>query len=346
MSTRLYAAYQRYNVFRRPDWRWERVRAICERYPTPGRASRRDDDYVKSAKNFLLRWRRIDTRADRDQLFFDYPGLFYAHEIYEKSHEDFEPKAMMEARLLARQDPGQIAEVLCTRPETVEWYEAMFFNVADRLDSRDWITKHVLLPAIMRNYGLGGVPDAGAPIVTFNNGVIARPFFDATLKLFAYFGGPHIIDFMLTGFQAGKPLHSPEAMGAWFDSNWANVIKRRSHQASLTFEVNKYNVMELFATHLQILAIEKSADNQDLKKTTIERHIEAMVNGIPFTVGDEGEAAAGRTPVGRYDTLAVELRDDDLLRVASGDEPAGLHAKMAPLGLPAPRKKDRKPEPT
>jgi hypothetical protein len=41
---------------------------------------------------------------------------------------------------------GRSARRCASKPETIDWYEAVFFNVRDRLDNRDWITKQVLLP--------------------------------------------------------------------------------------------------------------------------------------------------------------------------------------------------------
>lgn len=341
----LFAEFQRYNVFRRPDWRWQRVLQMCDRQPSPGRCSRRDDAWVKGARNFLLRWRGARYERLRTELFAELPGLWYAYEIYERASEEPEPQAYLEARLLARQSDKEIAHALCTMPEAIQWYEALFFNVADRLENRDWITKQVLMPAILRNHGLGAPPTGSSSI--FSGGVIAKPFLDATLKLFAYFGGTHLVDIMITGFQSGKPLASPDDLGNWFDANWASAIRRRSHQASLTFEVNKFNVMELFAIHTKIMEIEKSDDSQEKQRTTIERHIRAMITDLPWAVGDAGESRFAGTEVGKFDAMAAELRDDELLNVAVGDVPGGLEAEMAPMQLPPPRRKTKKkPTPT
>lgn len=329
---KLYEDYQRFNVFRRPDWRLERVLKIIDRLPTPGRCSGRDDTYIRQARNFFLRW-RAKSPDEREELFWENPGLFYAYQIHEKAEEEPEPAMFIQARLLARQSHKAIADCVSTRPETIDWYEKLFFNIADRLENRDWVTKHVLLPAIMKNHGAAPTKSDGEVLV-FKDSAVARPFLDASLKLFAYFGGQHIVDIMITGFQSGKPLVSPDEMSAWFDHHWSMTIRRRSHQAAIQFEVNKYNVMELFAVHTQIMAIEKSADNQEQQRTTTERHIKAMLDDLPFVVGDDGEKVTQGTALAIYDAEAAELRDEELLRVQHGEKVNSDRLEA----LPPPRK--------
>lgn len=328
--------YQKYNVFRAPDWRWQRVIQLCDRQPAPGRCSRRDDAWVRAGRNFLLRWKAVRNEQTRAELFRDHPGLYYAYEIYEKGQEDVTPRAYLEARLLARQTAAEIADAVHTAPEAVEAFEALFFNVTDRLDAPDWVSKHVLLPAAMRNNGLGPLPSANT---IFRDSTVARPFLDGTLKLFAYVGGPHLLDVLITGFQLGKPLNSPDELGAWFDGHWSNMVRRRSSQAMMMFETNQFNVMELFALHAKLMEIERSDDSKESQRTSIERHIAAMVADIPWTIGDDGADQFAGTAVGRLDEGAAELRDDELLQLAGGAASGPLETALQPLALPPPRKK-------
>lgn len=339
---RLHEEFQRFNVFRRPEWRFERVLKMCDRYPSPGRSTSRDDAFVKTARNFVLRWRARD-EEERMELWEETPGLFYAYQIYERAEEHPEPSLFLQARLLARQDHQEIAECLSTMPDTVEWYEKLFFNVTDRLDNRDWVTKHVLLPAILRQHGVSPVLDNDSDDdsdenddidLPFTSKPVAKPFLDASLKLFAYFGGKHLVDVMITGFQSGKPLNSQEDMAGWFDSHWKMAIRRRSHQASLNFEINKFNVMELFAIHTRLMEIEKSEESQDQQRSTVERHVKALIDEIPWAVGDDGRKMLEGSKLGLIDEGAAELRDGELLQIASG---ANITLDM-PTELPPPRR--------
>lgn len=331
-----YAAYQKFNFFREPQWRWTRVLDLTAQREDgrAGRSSRRDDKYIQTARAFRLWLGNARNQAKLDKLWHDNPGLFYAYELYEKAQEDPEAAMFIEARLLANQTNEQIAEAIGITPDTVEWYEALFFNVKDKLKHRDWITKQVLLPAMRRQPSLNTQQNDGMTVLT-RDSAIARPFLDGSLKMFGYFGGTHVIDVMISGFQSGKPVPSQDAVQGWFDAGWSMTVRRRSYQASLQFEVNKYNVMELFAVHAKIIEIDRSEESQDTVRNEHERTILAMMNGIPWAVGDEGAKMFEGKPIGEYDKAAAELRDDEVLKVGTGQ----LITNDIPKMLPPPRKR-------
>jgi hypothetical protein len=356
---KLYAEYQRFNPFRDPEWRFNRVLFLTERVGSPGRCTRRDDYWIRKARNFMLRWHNRND-AQREELFWEMPGLYYAFGIHEKRSEEPEPSHYVQARLLAAQPHEIIADALSTTPEAIQWYEKLFFNVSDRLQNRDWISKQILTPAAMRHRqtttsvetditttgssesGVGGTADTPSSTTTrfaVQKPVdrFALPFLDFTLKLFAYCGGPHVVDVLINGFQAGRPVSSQDEVPNWFDQGWALTIKRRSHQAAMQFEINKYNVMELFATHARILEIERSEDSQEQARTTIEKHIKAMVDEIPWMHGDKAAKHFAQTPLGIYDEYAAELRDDERLKIAAGETVEGLE-DLGMQKLPPPRK--------
>lgn len=339
---KLHEEFEKYNLFRTPDWRIARVLEMLDRFPTPGRCTWRDDAIVKQARKFVACWRACaDDQERRVKLFAGNKGLFFAYQLHENAENNPEQLLQIQARILARQSYEEIADAAGTHPETVDWYEKVYFNVTDRLDQRDWISKHVLIPAFVRNAGHPAVHDIdGISVKPFTDSTVARPFFDATLKLFAYFGGRHVVDILLNGLPVGKPCRSQDDMEQWFDAGWAVTMRRRSHQAAMQFDVNRYNVMELFAVHTRIIEIEKSADNQASQRSTTERHIKAMLDGIPWAVGDDGERMAQGTALGEFDKAAAELRDDEVLQVAATNGKGNSTSSLEMLpALPAPAKK-------
>lgn len=310
---------------------------MIERFPTPGRSTRHDDEYVKTARNFALRFRNATEEFDRERLWIEQPGFFYAFDFHQRIDDDPEAVMYLQARLLARQPIPDIADAMGIHPDAITWYEAMFFNVVDKLNHRDWITKQVLMPALMRHQT---VDDSGQPS-PFKDSTVARPFLDGTLKLFAYFGGVHLVDVLIAGMQAGKPVLSPDDVGSWFDEQWGLTIRRRSSQAAMQFEINKYNAMELFSVHAQIVALDRSDETRDQARTTIERHIQTMVEEIPWAVGSDGEKVYRTKALGRLDNMAAELRDDEVLSIAAGEPVEGLKDDF-PLALPPRRKNPSK----
>jgi len=139
--------YQAHSPFRRPSWRIDRIIEITRKSDSPlmhtRRCSRHDDQWVRQAKSFILRWGNLQP-PERE-------ALFYAYEICLRSADEPETAFILEVRLLARQDRGVIAHAMSTIPEAVDWYEALFYNINDRLDNRDWITTQCLMPALRRH---------------------------------------------------------------------------------------------------------------------------------------------------------------------------------------------------
>jgi len=106
-------------AIRLPDGRRSRVQAILQgRDGRPGRCSRHDDKFVKEAKCFLLQWRN-DDETIRRKLTFQNPGLRYAYEFHQRIIEDPENAMYIEARLLARQTPEQIAGIMGMIPDAI-----------------------------------------------------------------------------------------------------------------------------------------------------------------------------------------------------------------------------------
>lgn len=311
-----------FDPFLRPEWRYERILQLVDALPVPKRPTRFDDDYIRAARKFILRWRAADEHQ-RFLLAHENPGLCFAWLVFQKINTDPETSFMIEARLLANESHVEIADAIRSQPEAVEWYEALFFNVSDNLRHHDWILKHVLLPSADR-MGEDDEDEDEDDLRRFVTPPVVRPHMDFTLKFFSYFGGPVLCEFMLSGFKRGVMCHTQDDIGGWLDEQWYNHIRRRSTMAAGVFEVNKYNVMELFATHSRIIELQKGLDGQDERRTVIEKHINAMLTEIPWTVGTQAREIFEGTTIGRYDEMAAELRDEEMLLVAAGEKPMAL----------------------
>jgi hypothetical protein len=325
-------SFERFNPFRRPDWRYERVLQLVDRHPTPGRSRRSDDEYVRQARAFILSYRN-GSEEKRRRLQYSNPGLFFAHLIHEQAEDDFEVAYMIEARLLARQETMQIAEEAHTLPDAIDWYERLFFNIRDRIRSHDWILKHVLMPSIKRSQDQVMMTQAESS--RFIRVPLAEPFWDASLKFFAYFGGAHLVDFMLSGFQRGVAANSQDDVGEWLNNYIDQATKRRTGMAIGHLEVNKYNVLELMQIHLRLVEIQKAAAREGGAETTFERNVETFLSDIPWTVGDQGAEGFAGTDVGPLDEGAGELRADELLMMSSGESDDKIAQEVASIVMPA-----------
>lgn len=332
--------FEKFNPFRTPHWRLERVLEMVDRRPTPGRSTRRDDQYVRGLRNFILRYRRYD-RFSRQRLCAENPGLYYAWLLHERAEDEQETVFIIQARILAQQTDAEIAAEFNTLHDTILWYEKLFFNVRDRFQAHDWILRRVLVPAVVESKVR--MEQESKEEGRFRRSPLAEPFFDSSIKCFGYFGGPLAVDFMLSGFRRDLRLQSNEDVGPWLNEFIMQGAKRRCAMAVGQFEVNKYNVMELFGFFGQILTIEKSAEHEDQARTSIETNVEMMLEQLSFSLGRKGAASVSGTAIEEFDTGPVELRDAELLLLQSGGKVDTLD-DLEDVRIPEPRKKDEEHE--
>ena len=306
--------------FLKPNWRHERVVQMLSCVP-PERCKRYDDSWVKGYKKFLFQWNKGED--NRNKLMHDNPGLYFAYLLYDRMYVEPEMRQMVEARLLANSSYADIANECKTIPETIQWYERLFFNVKDFLPHHDWILKHVLLPASDR-FVSDDPDDDQEDFQPTTSQEIVKPHFDLTLKFFAYYGGPLACDVMISGFRRDRRVLSNDDLPEYFHDQFMTQIMRRSAQASGQFEINKYNVMELFHTHSRIIEIQKSTDSSEGRHSELEKHVNAMMSEFPWTVGREGQKLYEGSKLGEYDQLAAEVGPDEVMFIAAGEEPESL----------------------
>lgn len=301
--------------FLKPYWRHERVVRMLHVAP-PERCKHYDDRWVQGYRQFLFTWRRGESH--REQLRYDNPGLFYAYSLYDRMPLEPDIALMIEARLLAGISAESIAEDCKTMPETIRWYERLFFNVSDFLSHHDWMMKNVLLPAADRFAPAELEDDDGKAKPSY---AIVRPHLDMTLKFFAYFGGPLICDVLISGFRRNRYVRKVEDISDYFNNQFMLQLQRRSTQTIGQFEINKYNVMELFATHTKLIELTRSNKSQEVRHTEFEQNVNAMLTEFPWNVGGASKQLYRDSAIGKYDDSAVELDSEEVILTGAGKEP-------------------------
>lgn len=158
MAVEIDLKFTRNHPMRSPDWRWQRAWNLKEQT----RLARTDDNdrYVLAA----IRYMRM-TPQDRPA------HQCWAEQLAKKEENAF-VKAEVEARLLAGQSDEEIASRLGCDKAIIEYYEAWFYNVRDRLDRPSYLWHRLVLPL------LDGED-------TSKEGV---------WKLFAFLGGAEVLD--------------------------------------------------------------------------------------------------------------------------------------------------------
>ena len=84
-------------------------------------------------------------------------------------------------------------------PEVVEWYEALFFCVRDRLECSDWVDK------IIR--------DMSGPELLYGIEELNEQQRHTVYRLFGYFGGSHILAQTIGALSPRRPRTPEECAG-------------------------------------------------------------------------------------------------------------------------------------
>ncbi len=304
-----------HDPFLSPNWRAERVADLL-RFTPPRRTDRFDDKYIQEFRKFRIAARNTDAEARRN-LMLKQPGLFYANKIYERKAVEPNVANILEARLLSGMSYEEIAQKLKLLPDTVIWYECLFFNVGNRLEFDDWILHSVLIPAFDRHVDADASSDSAAQaLARARSSTVALPQLDMSLKFFAYFGGPLVCDIMISGFQRNH-VKKLDELATYLDEQFATQIKRRSLQAAMQFEINKFNVMELFAVHTRLMEIQRSAANTEDRHNELEKTINQLMQEFPWSVGRSGAQLYDNKLIGEYDQTAVEPDATELLNAGA-----------------------------
>jgi hypothetical protein len=154
MHTPTYPALQRHSVCRSPAWRWQRARAIVAQGLTC--TARTDDPPTRRVVEYL---RACELPLSGSQAQGGVPAdavLYAAHRLYEAEGL---VRFIVRARLLARQSPAEVARLTSLETAVIETFEAIFFEVRDHLDARDWVANQVLWAGLEANLpidALGG----------------------------------------------------------------------------------------------------------------------------------------------------------------------------------------------
>lgn len=303
----MHSSFEKHNPFRAPDWRFERALWLAER---GGRCSVHDDEFVRKYRSFLRRWSASDDEESRRNLFTDCPGLYYAHTISERNDLTF--NSLLQARLLSGQDFDDIAEASCMIRDAVRWYEALFFNVIDRLHRRDYIVRLML----------GNPTHAGDDHFTV----------DMTLKFYAYFAGPLMLDFLVSGFDPGLDRPGePRQVVDYAIANISHNVARRALTGIFTTEINQYNITELLNVHARLLEVKRMAESSGMRENDYLQNISMVLGACQFRMRQRPQALeSGELPL-TYDTTSRELRAHELTAIAQGAPGPSLHELNAPF---------------
>ncbi len=177
---------------RPPAWRWDYACTLvrCDKQPF-------DDDDAWVRKAFDLRRHQLGVPGVPKPT----SGLAAAYELYTTT-ESFR-RWVVEARFVAQQSVREVAAATGVPQVTLRAYEKLFFDVAGPNGDYPAVRTNVILPLQVRDVGPVDVERA--------------------LKVFAFKGGPHVLDRAIEYFTTAPPAPplgadelDPDALERWY----------------------------------------------------------------------------------------------------------------------------------
>jgi hypothetical protein len=236
---------------------------------------------------------RARNEIDREALSYKYPGIFNARRLHERL--DIDARWQLEGYLLGRASAEQTAVYTGIDPETVIWYERLFYNVLPHLEHDTYITSVVMGSSI-------------------HHGLLERDF--ALLWKMIGYGLGHVVlrDWIKP---MGSPFvrdldQAPGAETAVFDAK----LRRKAIVAIHTIPVYN-NQAIIFDAWQRSRELARQSGGQDAT-AMIVTNIQAALCALPLVVGKQG--AMDLPKLAHYDEQSVELRAGEQMQIACGHE--------------------------
>ncbi len=244
---------------RKPDWRYRRVLA----WIGSGRMRRNagHDHYVRLMREWLVRRHLAGSEGARRRLEADFAGPAGAMWIHEKA--DPMSRLRVECRILAGESDAEIGAKEGVPPESVLWYEKLFFHVRDRIEASDWIVHQVL------EAQSGGF----------------FPTDEQALKAFAYFLGPAVLDALLTGFLAQERRTRPGEPRWTFREEITDAISLKAAMAVARLDPRHAGKLSLLKNYFRM---QRDEQRRSEKKGRTENHA-ALIEGVEVFLKDMEE---------------------------------------------------------
>jgi hypothetical protein len=295
------------------NWRWQKAQALRESGRAPSRS--RDDEWVRLARRFQVELMTVRDDWQMLALAERYPSLVEAREVH--TNDGLRgARWELEARLLSKDENiANVCRRLCLTPGGVRAYEALYFNVADRLDNTGWVVHSVIGPLV-------------------HAGLSERQY-EILWKLYGFFYGPVFLDCLIdTVVPTSRPA-SVDKVPAAIQDDFRNVLRRKALVAIRTMPVNSFTqpmILEIETKYQEMeKALSGAAGGTQILVDTIGDLMGSMRNR--WTVGDGTEDRPVAKRLMLADGSAAEYRAGELMMIASGSEP-GLDDETVGLTFP------------
>jgi hypothetical protein len=279
------------------DWRWRRAKWLADE----GAAwrKRETDPLVKDLCKFLHRWNHSRGLGGKLGLQDRLPGMTLVCDLVLSNDYVLPHRCELEARLLTEASYEEIAETMLLKPEDVELYEQLVFNVRDRLRSRSYVV----------NYAIGSHLHTG--IGDFEYGLI--------WKVFAYGGGPLVLEALLMGWTAEARVDRPDHVVTYFGDQSRSAMERKNCVNMLTMQTtNVHSKLHLGELRAKYAEVEQKLKAQGGQTDGSLLNLKELLASLNWRVGSQSAAESRSELVRVFDNSPVEPRAASITRLALG----------------------------
>ena len=301
---------------RPPDWRWKIVISYRESGDTLPRS--RNDCFFMDLFKFSERLDEATRRAHFDAIADDYPEISYAYDIY-KNEASESSRWELEARLLTSEPYKSISKNSGISVDVIETFEKAFFSVKDRLAQKSWI----LNCAIGRSIYLG----------------LTERDYDLLWKTYAYYGGSLMLDVVMSKLGLDMQVADSVAQAKTLIKEGLDTQSiTKASTALAVFPVNGFTAQAIIQVEQAYRQMAK--DGAGIATTqAFFQSVDNIMSSLPWSVGTGTIKHPVLSVMGDVDTRAAELRVNEMISVANGDNLI-LSLETQDLRLPEPEAKN------
>lgn len=318
----------KYSPYRPVRWRYDRVLDLLE-----GPGSRRrmpttpsDDEWITEAYAFMRKWDKFGQLDSQEETEERRRGLvnqnFFMYQAYEVASKDDgdKMKGEIEARILANQTNSDIAAKIGMFPDSIEWYERVFFNVRDRLNNSGYIISNVIGPLVSAGFESATV--------------------EMSAKFFGYvYRNEQLVEQLLTGINTHiSPPGEGQDTLAFLDATVENMVETLVLRTAQIMQPNKFDAKELLIVWKDLMSLRRQASGADMSRTNIEENVSAFLGSISWAVGRDRQQLLDAGPLAGYADKDAELRAGEQVAIMAGTSQGDSEKEVITRKLPPPRK--------
>ena len=294
-----------FSIDRAPDWKWQRVKGIRDG-SQPGATvaldTRDGATWINRALDFLTSYECDSNPLSNTELISVYSDIYQALRIFEDDSSLF--RWELEASVLANVEAAEIAVNVGTTEDVILAYEALFFDVRERLDRQSYI----------RNYVIGSDLQA-----------INYKDYDKLWKHYAYNNGGYEVLKAVMNRSINPPVATtPEMVQSCLDRDISNSVRIQASAISKDLSKAYKEKGGVVEAAIELMRLDKMEDAANGGASAdILKHIEALFEQLPWRVGGTDPIEKKQmkpNAVSRYMSSPVELKVGEVVDASISGE--------------------------